>query len=484
MSVKPVRLTGEQRKVLMLPMKGPIQIKGVAGSGKTTVALYRAKHLIDTDRNLFDPDRVILFTFNKSLSRYLDSLRRVLGSPDGDEGEGPEFEVINFHKWAWRILFEHGLVRSNGVQNGESRLNLIDSVRRDLSSKYPDAKVLEKQREFFGEEFSWMKGKLLYDKDAYIEERRAGRGKSDRVTRDDKALIWYVFEGYQQRLDRIKQVDFDDFAKLILDLSETTDLSIYSHIVVDEAQDLSKAQLKAISSLVQPHTNSLTFIADSAQRIFKSGFTWKEVGLSLAGGRTVEFKKNYRNTRPIAALALSLLAHDRDSDEFTVSEMPARDGVLPTLNSYQSVEQEISAVGSAVNDYRRNKELGSVCVLHRTQLGVKGLINCLNSHDIPCQQINGEADIDFNDEKIKVCTMSSIKGLEFEAVFIVGLGRYTIPLPAGFVDEDDELHVNTERRLLYTSMTRAQSVLRLSYSGEPSPFLAELDRSLYETDSE
>jgi len=48
--LKRITLKGEQKKVLFLPPTNPIQIKGVAGSGKTTVALYRAKY--NTPRKL------------------------------------------------------------------------------------------------------------------------------------------------------------------------------------------------------------------------------------------------------------------------------------------------------------------------------------------------------------------------------------------------------------------------------------------------
>lgn len=53
MALKSINLTGEQKKVLFLPATNPIQIKGVAGSGKTTIAMYRAKHLLDTYSDLF-----------------------------------------------------------------------------------------------------------------------------------------------------------------------------------------------------------------------------------------------------------------------------------------------------------------------------------------------------------------------------------------------------------------------------------------------
>lgn len=48
MTLKSINLTAEQNKVLFLPATNPIQIKGVAGSGKITTAMYRAKHLLDT----------------------------------------------------------------------------------------------------------------------------------------------------------------------------------------------------------------------------------------------------------------------------------------------------------------------------------------------------------------------------------------------------------------------------------------------------
>lgn len=53
MALKSIELKGEQKKVLFFPVTNPIQIKGVVGSGKTTIAMYRAKHLLDTYSDLF-----------------------------------------------------------------------------------------------------------------------------------------------------------------------------------------------------------------------------------------------------------------------------------------------------------------------------------------------------------------------------------------------------------------------------------------------
>lgn len=57
--------------------------------------------------------------------------------------------------------------------------------------------------------------------------------------------------------------------------------------------------------------------------------------------------------------------------------------------------------------------------------------------------------------------MSSVKELELDNVFIMNLTNEIIPYPSGFIEADDELHTSTERRLLYTCMTRTRNILLL-----------------------
>ena len=81
-------------------------------------------------------------------------------------------------------------------------------------------------------------------------------------------------------------------------------------------------------------------------------------------------------------------------------------------------------------------------------------------------------------DSIKICTLSSIKGLEFTNVFILDVNDDVIPYPPGFNDENDEYHISTERRLLYTAMTRARINLYLLSSGNPSRYLSEIKEEL------
>lgn len=92
--------------------------------------------------------------------------------------------------------------------------------------------------------------------------------------------------------------------------------------------------------------------------------------------------------------------------------------------------------------------------------------------------IKSSQPVDYGSDSIKICTMSSVKGLEFDNVFIVDLNDDIIPYPPGFIESDDEFHISTERRLLYTCMTRAKNNLFLFSSGEPSRYLKEIEKAL------
>jgi superfamily I DNA/RNA helicase len=88
--------------------------------------------------------------------------------------------------------------------------------------------------------------------------------------------------------------------------------------------------------------------------------------------------------------------------------------------------------------------------------------------------------VNYGSVSIKICTMSSVKGLEFNNVIILDLNDDIIPYPPGFIEVDDEFHISTERRLLYTCMTRARNKLYLfsSDKGNPSRYLKEINTNL------
>ncbi len=486
MALKPIILKGEQKRVLFLQVTDPIQIKGVAGSGKTTVALYRAKHLLDTQSNLFQEAKVVIFTYNKTLVKYINAITPFIsGGYQADTEEikptkpkGLKVNVSNFHSWAFQFLKANNNNLYGRTVMGDSQKLLIRKSRERYVSA--SSSLSSKSVEFFLEEISWMKGKAFQSKEEYIEAKRAGRGTNDRVTKSDKEIIWNIYTDYNSQLKANCQVDFDDYALLCLEVikSNPSFQKPFTHIIVDEAQDLSKAQILVISQLVSDTTKSISIIADAAQRIYKSGFTWGEVGLNVRGGRTIAFKKNYRNTKQIAFAAKSLLDKETDNEEFTEIE-PVREGTSkPIVCYFSNWNEQCTYLLKELNKLKANNNLSSTVILHRSHSGIRSIESFLKINNYTNQVLFNSEDIDFGNDSIKICTLSSVKGLEFENVFIIDLNDDIIPYPHGFIDADDEFHISTERRLLYTSMTRARERLYLLSSGNPSRYLSEIDENL------
>lgn len=324
------------------------------------------------------------------------------------------------------------------------------------------------------------KGKAFQSKEEYFDAKRTGRGTSDRVTKSDKEIIWSIFADYNNQLKTNGQVDFDDYALLCLRIldSKPNLEKPFSHIIIDEAQDLSKAQILVISRLVSDETKSISVIADAAQRIYKSGFTWSEVGFNVRGGRTIELKKNYRNTVQIVKAALSLLEKENDKSDFTTVETARSGNEKPIVGYFENKKEQSLYLLKSLNQLKTNNNISSTVVLHRSRSGLNAIQSFLGENGYDTQILLDSGEIDFERESIKICTLSSVKGLEFDNVFIIDLNDDILPYPPGFNGEDDELHISTERRLLYTSMTRARERLYLLSSGEPSRYLTEIDEDL------
>jgi len=486
MALKPIVLKGEQKRVLFLQVTEPIQIKGVAGSGKTTVALYRAKHLLDTQSNLFQEAKVAIFTYNKTLVKYVNAITPLIsGGYQADSEEirptkpnGLKVFVSGFHKWAYSFIKANGTDLYGRTVMGDNQKTLVERSKSKFNSA--NSSISSKSVDFFLEEISWMKGKAFQNKDEYFEAKRSGRGINDRVTKADKEVIWNVYSDYNSQLKTNNQVDFDDYALLCLAIlkSHPKIPKPFTHIIVDEAQDLSKAQILVISQIVSDETKSISIIADAAQRIYKSGFTWSEVGLNVRGGRTIEFKKNYRNTVQIVRAALSLLEKEEDKSDFTTVETARKGESKPKVGYFSDYNGQKNYVLKELNRLRADGNINSTVVLHRNREGIRNIKSFLESNGIEVQELRSDDDIDFGSDSIKLCTMSSIKGLEFDNVFIIDLNDNIIPYPHGFNDANDEFHVSTERRLLYTSMTRARERLYLLSSGLRSRYLTEINPDL------
>lgn len=460
-----ITLQPEQQKVLAMPPQGAVQIKGVAGSGKTTVAIHRAKYLIDTYPSMFSRSSVAIFTFNRLLANYMQELV-------GEVITSANVKVLNFHRWAYAFIETHRPGACGNTVDGYKRDRIIAEVRGSKKLS-----VCEKSVAFLGDEIRWMKGKYFKTMSEYVDAERKGRGNDDRLSRKQKEEMWEVYEAYNLNLSAHSLVDFDDYAILAYEIIHATKgfAPPFSHIVIDEAQDLNKIQLLTLKELVSEDTNSITIIADNAQRIYKSGFNWSEIGFDFKG-KTRVLRKNYRSTIQISKAAQSLLLNESQDNDFTRIESARRGEYLPKVKKLACLADQVEYAVAELKD-----RAGETAVfLHRSRSGVEDVSIILSRLGIDHDVISS-GDKVVGAKGVKVCTLSSIKGLEFDHVFIMDCSAEYIP-SFNDTDEDDLLHVSTERRLLYTAMTRARERLFILYSGKESMFLNEISASLIDAE--
>ncbi len=469
-------LQPEQEKVLKLPERGAILVKGVAGSGKTTIALHRAKYLLDNFAHLFDHNRIAIFTYNRLLSNYLESIRHGITQYYGSDSAAQTSNtplhayITNFHKWAYQYMLNYGDKRCKRTIQGKEQENIF----KGIMSENPTWDISHKQLSFLQEEISWIKGKCITSLQEYQGISRAGRGTSERISQRQRVEIWQLYEAYTYALTLRKSIDFDDYAQVTHDLISRDAYFVppYTHIVIDEAQDLTKAQLLTIKKLISPETESITIIADSAQRIYKSGFTWAEAGFTFKG-KTCVLKRNYRSTINISRAALSLLDNDPQKAEFTAIESARRGEHVPTFYKGRSFEEQWDFLNARLPHLLAQEY--SVVLLLKNRMLLKEFAQLLRLHKYMPQILSKASRLPDSRKGLFLCTMQTVKGLEFDIVFILNCNDTPIPYIAQQGEQDQE-YLSTERRKLFTAMTRAREQLYIvSSEAKHSALLDEID---------
>ena len=268
-------------------------IRGAAGSGKTTAALLRLRQLCGSrlarrDRLGSDqPVRVLVLTFNQTLRGYVSELAREQVSAS----DALDLTIDTFGRWALH------LVGQRTVMSGPERRNRIRAL---LSG----AGLSRQNLEYFTDEVEYVIGRFPPDRrEDYLEATRSGRGRAPAVPqRIRQRLLIDVIGPFEAQKANQGESDWNDIAVE----ASTAHGDGYDVLVVDEAQDLSGNQIRAIlAGLNEDHAT--TFIMDAVQRIYPQGFLWREVGIDMRPQMVFALTRNHRNTVEVARLAASLV---------------------------------------------------------------------------------------------------------------------------------------------------------------------------------
>lgn len=475
-----VFLHPEQRKVAYRNYNGPALVRGGAGTGKTVVAMHRAKHLADQiEKNAsLSGQRVLLTTFTTSLAHDIEANLRTL-CPEHLDARPPRIEVINLDRWVSQFLKQKSFERQVAFF-GEAR-DRLDEIWKEV---FDDHELPDGLSESFvkAEWAQIVQAKGLTDKRSYLKVSRAGRGTP--LDRRKRATLWDLFEDYRARMISQGLAEPDDaYREAIEILSAEAPNLPYTAVIVDEAQDMGEQAFRLIRAIVPERPtsdqNSLFIVGDAHQRIYSRRASMSSCGINVRG-RSRRLRLNYRTTQEIRAWAVSILegVSVDDLDEGTDSlrgYVSLLKGASPKLIGCASEDEELNYltewVSSLPQDQIQYSDVGVLCARRQD---VKRVDETLRKAGIETVILQARAD-DRSVPGVRITTMHRAKGLEFFAVAIPFMSETNFP-PAGAVkaavDAADRADIITQcRSLLHVAATRGKKSLLVSWSGTPTDLI-------------
>lgn len=324
---------GRQKEVLCLSAQGHVAVLGTAGSGKTTLAILRSAYLANSMTDHYG--KTLLVTFNRALVSYLRHLQ---------DDRLADVVVENYHRFARGYLASrHKLSRNGILSDSDHREALIKKVVRLVSKRYGSNPLFARPVELFSEELRWIAQHGITTCEVYKDVERVGRADA-RIERRDRELMFEIYETYREL--RGYKYDWDDLATAVCaEFDADTSPRRYRHIVIDEGQDFSLEMIRSLVKAIPPD-GSLTFFGDVAQQIYGHRMSWRSAGLNIT--KPWEFKENYRNSKQIAKLGLTIsqMSYFKDVADIVEPVWQTADGPLPTLVKCSSVDQEVNFVVS------------------------------------------------------------------------------------------------------------------------------------------
>ncbi len=445
--------------------KGSFQLKGAAGTGKTVVAMHRAKYLAE---NVYtsDGDMVLYTTYSKKLTKSveynlknmcsIDTLRRI--------------EVVNLHSLIANYLKKHKL-----------KFKIVDDQSRYKFARHALQKLgldtIYSENDILQEIDAVISYYQLTDYNAYLKVSRNGTYK--KLGKSQRMEMWSILSEYFEMLNESNQKEWWMVIHDTVNMINRKNEQPYKAIIVDEAQDFNMPEYRFLRALISEGPNDLYIVGDIRQKIYSGQVNFSKCGINILGNRTRELILNYRNTYEINQFAYSILqdVQFKSMDDSLVIGNKAHtiiSGEKPVIKQFRSSSEEVEYICAEVAKITAGGIAhNEIAIIARTNGIVKEFSEGLKKNgimSIPLEDVDS-----LNQKKIYIGTMHSIKGFEFKIVFIVGANNSMIPFASHLerleYERERELFMKMEKALLYVAATRARDKLYLIGSPEISDWV-------------
>ncbi|WP_157892197.1 MULTISPECIES: NERD domain-containing protein [Frankia] len=437
-----------QARLVCRRSSGPARIRGAAGTGKTVVALHRAKYLAARG------DRVLV----TSLVRTLGPVNRALLARMAPEHVN-RIEFTSVDALAVRHLEQRG-ARTRYQRGIAENCFWLAWGRVGLASVLGRCGV---EPGYWRDEIATViKGRGLTGFEQYAELARVGRSMPLQPTH--RRAVWELYEHYERLRTARGVLDRGDVLLLARDLAREHAGDEFDAVIVDEVQDLTCVGLQFLHALVGDRQDGLLVVGDGQQSVYPGGFTLAEAGVSVVGRSTV-LARNYRNREAILRYAQQVVAGDSFDDLDVAGERGRRHveidrpgGEVDEVAVTGQAEQ-VSALRADLVDAHdgRGVRYGDMALLTSTNDAVASWQRLLTRAGIPAVSLLEYDGTTSN--AVKVGTYHRAKGLDFARVYIPDRNRFPRPRRATESDDAYRERAVLERRQLYVALTRARDSL-------------------------
>lgn len=464
-------------------------IQGVAGSGKTSIALHRIAFLLYRFKETIKSEDILIISPNNVFADYISNVLPELGEEKIGEICMEElannilenkYKFQSFHEQVSRLLQKPDAAFQNRIQF-KSDMNIINKINEFLVyienhyfkpvdfviKRYPVPAV------YIAEKFkTYSRLPLLRRIPQVVEDivndlnfynkYQVNAAERNQIRKEIKKMfktlnlrqLYKDFYNWLGKPEMLKQAkgsiyEYADVYPLIylkIKLEGTKTYQKVKHLVIDEMQDYTPVQYSVIAKLF---TCNKTILGDCNQAVNPYSSSNKEtIGQVFPNADHVKMVKSYRSTFEVTSLAQKI----RFNPDIELIE---RHGDKPTISLCQDEQDEINKIISFINEFNRSayQSMGIIC---KTMEQAGKLHESIKSNVKSVILLNAQSTSFSNG--IIVTNASFSKGLEFD--------RVIIPFCS-----NSNYNSETDKQMLYVAATRAMHKLDITFTKELSVFL-------------
>ena len=532
-------LNTQQQLAVSLNHKTNALILAGAGTGKTRVLTQRIIYLIEHKFITLPEILAITFTnkaanemFGRIKSHYYKNNYSNYNDNDNDN-EFSNSWIGTFHKICYQILLQN-----YEFANLNKDFQIIDEIKQNdyisniIKSLNLDNKIYDSKKICYLIN-SYKNLCLRSFVDVSLLRTEQFYNLKNNI---DINAIQTIYQQYEQFCQQQNFVDFDELLLRCYELflhNEQCRLkyqNLFKYILVDEFQDTNILQYKLIKLLLTNNANSFLFVvADDNQIIYSFRGTdaniLQKVIFDFPDLITIKLEQNYRSSVNILTAANAVIANNNNNNKNNNNNSNNNNIFHKQLwtndkNHNQKIplfvcENAIIEANTIAEEILRivdnnvDFDFSQIAILYRTNKQANAFETALSNNNIPCNIYNPNCNSNSNSNSnnnnnnnnnnennsnyfdninnitnninsVKLLTIHSAKGLEFDIVFIVGLENDLLPI---FLNKN----IQEERRLMYVAITRAKKLLYLSYAKnrnshfkQISQFINEIPNNLLE----